>query len=63
MIKVFKTDEKLYIFSMGKKLRITAIATTVKEATIEMAKTDDVAVAEFEPFIFLAHTYDSGTAL
>lgn len=57
---IAKADEQLHVFSMGKKLRITAIFTTDKSANEHMEKTDDAVVACCGPFIFLANKYDHG---
>lgn len=52
--------QQIYIFSMGKKLLITAIFDNEDEANAHMAKTDDAVIAEFGRFIFLANKYDKG---
>lgn len=53
-------DEKLFIASMGKKLRVTAIFTDDEAANSHMARSDDAVIAVFGPFIFLANKYDHG---
>lgn len=54
-------DEKLYIRSMGKSLRIIAIATSDDEANAFMEHNDGAAViACFGPFVLMADKYDRG---
>ena len=60
MHHVMSKDERLFIFSMGKRLRITAIFTDDDAANAHMAKTDDAVIACHGPFIFLANKYDRG---
>jgi hypothetical protein len=57
-----KPDEKLYIYTMGKRLRVTAIFSDDDSANAHMAKSsnDDAVVATFGPFVFLANKYDHG---
>ena len=62
MKHVMRKDEFLYIFSMGKKLRITAIFSNDADANSHMEKNqDDAVIACFEPFVFLANRHDRGT--
>lgn len=57
-----KAQEKIYLYSMGKRLRVTAMFTDVKDANAYMERHDDEGViAELGPFIFLANLYDQGT--
>jgi len=58
---ITKQDDKLFIYSMNKRLRITAIFTDDESANKHMEKTDDAVVACFGPFVFLANKYDHGT--
>lgn len=56
-------DQHFYIYSMGKRLRVTAIFHSVDAANAYMERNpDDAVVAEFAPYIFLANQYDSGIA-
>ena len=53
--------QALYVRSMRKALRVTAIFTDDSEANAHMAKhPDDAVVACFGPFIFLASRRDKG---
>jgi hypothetical protein len=56
-------SQEIYIYSMGKKLKITAIFDNEAEANANMAKTDNAVVGEFGKFIFLANKYDTGQPL
>ena len=56
-------SQESYIYSMGKKLKITAIFDNEAEANANMAKTDNAVVGEFGKFIFLANKYDTGQPL
>ena len=59
MIHKAKESEQLRICSMGKKLRVTAIATSDEEANEHMRKNpDDAVVACLGPFVFMANKYD-----
>lgn len=61
MIRKFTDMETLYICSMGKILKVSAIATSDYEANQHMEKYDsDAVVAETGPFIFMANKYDKG---
>ncbi len=54
-------DEKLWLYSMGKRYAITAIFSTNAEANDYMEKHDEqCCIAHFEPFVFLASKYDAG---
>lgn len=55
-----KPDERVYIHSHGKRLRLTAIATTDEAANRHMAKTDDAVIACFGPLVLMANKYDNG---
>ena len=56
-----KEHELLYVFSMGKKLRVTAIFDNADEANAHMERhRDDAVIAVFGAFIFLANKYDKG---
>jgi hypothetical protein len=57
-----KPEEKLYLYSMGKRLRVTAIFTDVQDANRYMEGKDEGVIAELGPFIFLANLYDPGEA-
>lgn len=52
--------QTLYVRSMGKALRVTAIFTNVREANQYMETRDEGVVAEFGPYILLAGLYDKG---
>lgn len=54
-------DERLFVYSMGKRLRVTAICSTNEEANLHMEKHgDETVIAVFGPFVFLANKYDKG---
>lgn len=57
-----KEDEYLWIYSMGKKMRVTAITDNDKEANAHMEKTGvrEGVIACFGPFVFMANLYDRG---
>ena len=58
---IMAADESLHIYSMGKRLRVTAIFSDYAEANTYMDKHDDQAViASFGPFVLLANMYDKG---
>jgi len=51
----------IYVRSMGKALRIVAIAESVAEANRYMEKHDDAAlIAEVGPLLLMANKYDTG---
>ena len=59
---IFPTEQTLYIRSMGKALRVSAIFTDRDEANAYMAKHDEQAlVACCGPFYLLADRFDKGT--
>lgn len=61
MIHRAKPEEQILLRSMGKSLRILAIATTDDEANDYMRRHDNAAVvACFGPFVFMADKYDQG---
>jgi len=53
-------NEQIYIYSMGKKLLLTAVFDNDQDANAHMEKTDDAVIAVFGKFIFLANKYDTG---
>ncbi len=56
-----KPDQILQIFSMGKRLRVTAIFHSDAEANAYMEKhQDEGVIAAFDPYVFLANVYDKG---
>lgn len=57
--------EKLYIRSMGKALRVTAIFATDDEANEFMARpgNDDAVVGVFGGLVMLANKYDRGVKI
>lgn len=64
MVRKFTSTEHVYIRSMGKLLRITAIATSDDEANSFMSKNDEAAVvADCGGFVFMADRYDHGTKI
>jgi hypothetical protein len=60
-----KQEQSLYVRSMGKLLRVTAIFQTDDEANAHMARGDnnDAVVAVFGPLVLLADMYDKGIAV
>ena len=55
---IFKADEQLWLYSMCKRFRITAIFTDVDQANSDMeTHPDSACIAEFAPFVFLAEKY------
>ena len=59
------TDEQLlYVRSMGKALRVTAIHTSDAEANAYMGRhRDEGCVAVFGPFVLCANLYDQGISI
>ncbi len=60
MTHIAKKDEKLWVYSMGKRFQITAIFTDLDESNAYMAMAnhrDESVIACFGPFIFLADRY------
>lgn len=56
-----KDEEKLYIRTMGKALRVTAVFTSDEEANDYMSKNNDEGVvAVFDNSVYLANVYDKG---
>lgn len=56
--------QSLYIRSMGKALRVTAICTSESDANLHMERNiNDAVVAEIAPFIFMANKYDAGVKI
>lgn len=56
-----KAEQKLFVRSMGKLLRVTAIFTSDDEANAYMARHDSQAVvAVFGSLVLLADKYDKG---
>jgi hypothetical protein len=55
-------EQKLYVRSMGKMLRVTAMFDNDDAANAHMARggNDDAVVAVFEPYVLLADKYDKG---
>lgn len=60
MQRVLGETEMLYVRSMGKALRVTAIFTNDDAANARMAKVDEGVVAVFGPFVLLANLHDKG---
>lgn len=58
-----KPSEEVYIHSMGKRLRLTAIATTDDAANAHMGKpsNEDAVIACFGPLVLMANKHDNGT--
>ncbi len=55
---IFKQDEILWLCSMGKRFRVTAIFTDDAEANAHMERHDDQAcIANFGAFVILANKY------
>lgn len=64
MLVKFTQEQTLYVRSMGKALRVLAIADNDKEANAYMERHDEAAViAEFGPLILMADKYDKGTLI
>lgn len=60
-MKLKDDTEFLYVRSMGKLLRVTAVFTSDQEANSFMAKNNSQGiVACFGPYILLANVYDTG---
>lgn len=56
-----KSDEQVFIHSMGKRLRLTAIAVGDEAANRHMAKnTDDAVIACFGPLVLMADRHNNG---
>lgn len=59
-LKYIAKDETVYLYSMGKRLKITAIFTDDDTANAHMEQSDDALVAVFGPFLLCANKYDNG---
>ena len=56
-----KANQTLCIYSMGKKLHITAIFHSVDETNKYLAThRNEGVIAEFAPYVFVANLYDKG---
>ena len=54
-------DQFLYIWSMGKRLRVTAVFHDDDAANTYMAKhRNESVIAAFDPYVFLANHHDKG---
>jgi len=60
LIRPKSPDETVYIHSMGKRLKITAIATSDASANHHCGQTDDAVIACFGSLIIMANKYDKG---
>lgn len=60
MIHRAREGETLLIRSMGKALRVTAIADNDDDANAHMERSDDAVIAAFGPFVLMANKYDKG---
>jgi len=60
MKATLKDNQMLYVRSMGKLLRITAIFTTDDDANAHSAQSNDAVMAVFGPFILMADKGDKG---
>ena len=56
-------QHSIYVRSMGKALRVTAIFLSDDAANRHMARTNDAVVCEIGPYIFLADKGDKGEAI
>jgi hypothetical protein len=56
-----KPEQTLYV--MGKALQVTAIFTDSEEANRYMETREEGVVAEFGPYILLAHLHDKGISI
>ena len=56
-----KPEQMLYVRTMGKALKVTAVFTDDDSANAYMSNhSDEGVVAEFAPYIFIANVYDNG---
>lgn len=56
-----KPEQILHIYSMGKRLRVTAIFHSDAEANAHMERhPDEGVIAAFDPYVFLANIHDRG---
>jgi hypothetical protein len=54
-------DQKLFIYSMGKRLRITAIFHGDDDANAYLERhSDEAVIACADPYVFIANKYDKG---
>ena len=61
MLRQFTDTETLYFRSMGKALRVTAIATSDTEANDHMARHSEATVIGVcGPFVLMADRFDKG---
>jgi hypothetical protein len=59
-----KDEQRVYVRSMGKALRVTAVFTSDDEANAYMAKhLDEGVVAQFGRFVLLANLHDRGAKI
>jgi len=59
-----KAEQSLYVRTMGKALRVTAIFTDMAACNAYLERhRDEGVVAEFAPFIFVAHLHDHGITI
>lgn len=57
-------QQTMYVRSMGKALRVTAIYDNDDDANAHMEKNhDDAVIAVFGKYVFLANRYDRGVAV
>ena len=57
-------EQVIYVRSMGKALRVTAIFDNESDANSYMERhRDQGVIAEFKPLIFIANLYDRGTEI
>lgn len=56
-----ENGQQVFIYSMGKKLRLTAIADNDEDANKHMARTDDAVIACFGTLVLMASRYDNGS--
>lgn len=52
--------QTIYIYSMGKRLQLTAIFDNDYDANKHMEKTEDAVIATFGKYVLLANKYDKG---
>ena len=63
-MKLHQDKQMLYVRSMGKLLKVTAIFTDEAAANYYMENVrDEGVVAEFRPFIFMANLHDHGLSV
>lgn len=59
-MKHITKNEEVYLYSMGKRLKITSMFTSVDECNKHCEASNDAVIAEFGPFIFCADKGDQG---